>query len=67
MSIERDKALENDLETGSFEELAASQGVSPVTEFEALLGHAASEDESADDFATMLREWRREGAAAHHQ
>jgi hypothetical protein len=38
------------------EELAACQGVGPVTDFDALLGHPPAEDESADEFAAMLRE-----------
>jgi hypothetical protein len=40
----------------SFEEFAASQGVLPVTDFEALLGHPSSEDESVEELSTMLRE-----------
>ena len=47
--------------TPSFEELAAQQGVLPVDDFEALLGKPAPEDESLEEFAAMLREWRREG------
>jgi len=49
------------------EELAARQGVGPVTDFDALLGHPSAEDESADEFAVMLREWRREGASPARQ
>jgi hypothetical protein len=45
----------------SFEELAASQGVRPVTEFDSLLGHPSPEDESVEEFSSMLRERRREG------
>ena len=45
----------------SFEELAAQQGVAPVDEFEALVGRPSPEDESAEEFSAMLREWRREG------
>ena len=45
----------------SFEELTAQQGVAPVDEFEALVGRPSSEDESAEEFSAMLREWRREG------
>ena len=45
----------------SFEELAAQQGVAPVDDFEALLGARLPEDESAEEFSTSLREWRREG------
>lgn len=43
------------------EELAASQGVRPVMEFDSLLGHPSAEDESHEEFSAMLREWRREG------
>jgi hypothetical protein len=46
------------------EELAASQGIQPVTEFDDLLGHPSAEDESVEEFALMLREWRREGAGS---
>jgi hypothetical protein len=45
----------------SIEELAAQQGVAPVDEFETLFGAPFPEDESAEDFAASLREWRREG------
>ena len=48
----------------SFEELAARQGVQPVTDFDGLLGHPSAEDESVEEFAAMLREWRREGAVS---
>jgi hypothetical protein len=51
-------------ESASFEELAASQGVPPVTDFDALLGLASAEDESPEAFAAMLRNWRCEGTAA---
>lgn len=50
----------------SFKELAAHQGIRPVMDFEALLGHPSAEDESAEEFAAMLRKWRREGAHAEH-
>jgi hypothetical protein len=46
-----------------FDELAACQGVRPVTDFDALLGHPSIEDETVEEFAAMLREWRREGAS----
>ena len=46
----------------SFEELAAQQGVTPIDDFETLLGEPLREDESAEDFSAGLREWRREGA-----
>ena len=45
----------------SFEELAAQQGVTPVDDFETLLGARLLEDESAGEFSASLREWRREG------
>jgi hypothetical protein len=45
----------------SFEELAAQQGVTPIDDFEALLGAPLPEEESAEEFAASLREWRREG------
>ncbi len=45
----------------SFEELAAQQGVAPVDELETLMGRPSHEDESAEEFSAMLREWRREG------
>ena len=48
----------------SFEELAAQQGVTPIDDFETLLGEPAPEDESAEEFSAMLREWRREGSRA---
>ncbi len=50
----------------SFEELATRQGIEPVTNFDALLGDPSAEDETVDEFAAMLREWRREGAGAPH-
>ena len=46
----------------SFEELAAQQGVTPIDDFETLLGEPAPEDESVEEFSAMLREWRREGS-----
>lgn len=49
-------------EAPSFEELAASQGIRAVAEFDDLLGHPFSEDESVEEFSAMLREWRSEGA-----
>jgi hypothetical protein len=48
----------------TFEELAARQGVRPVTDFDGLLGHPSFEDESAEEFSALLREWRREGASS---
>jgi len=50
-------------DAASLDELAASQGVVPVTDFDSLLGHPSSEDESVDEFSAMLREWRCEGTA----
>jgi len=44
----------------SFEELAAQQGVAPVSDFESLIGHPSPEDESADEFSAALHAWRRE-------
>jgi hypothetical protein len=61
---ETTKTSKGQSETLSLEELAASQGIKPVTEFDALLGHPSAEDESVEEFAVMLREWRREGAGA---
>ena len=45
----------------TFEELAAQQGVSPVNDFDSLLGKPLPGDESAEEFAASLREWREEG------
>jgi hypothetical protein len=45
----------------SFEELAAQQGVTPIDDFETLLGEPLPEDESAEQFSANLREWRQEG------
>lgn len=44
----------------SFEELANQQGIKPIDDFEALLGKPSPEDESAEEFSGMLRQWRRE-------
>jgi hypothetical protein len=44
----------------SFEELANQQGVTPIDDIEALLGKPSPEDESAEEFSGMLRQWRRE-------
>jgi hypothetical protein len=43
----------------SFEELAAQQGVTPIDDFQTLLGEPAPGDESVEEFS-RLREWRRE-------
>jgi len=45
----------------SIEELAAQQGVTPIDDFETLLGEPLPEEESAEEFSASLREWRREG------
>jgi hypothetical protein len=45
----------------SFEELAAQQDVTPIDDFETLLGEPSPEDESAEEFSASLREWRLEG------
>ena len=51
----------NDPTRPSFQELAVQQCVVPVEAFDILLGRPAPEDESAEEFAVRLREWRREG------
>ncbi len=43
------------------EELADAQGVSPVDNFDDLLGNFWPEDESVDDFLEARERWRREG------
>lgn len=48
-------------ESPPFEELAAEQGVTPVGDFQILLGKPAPGDESVEEFSSMLREGRREG------
>ncbi len=45
----------------SFEELAAQQGVAPISDFDLLIGQPSAGDESAEEFSAMLRTWRREG------
>jgi len=40
----------------SFEKLAAQQGVTPIDDFEALLGELSREDESAEELSASLRE-----------
>jgi hypothetical protein len=47
-------------EPATIEEWAALQGVLPVTDYLAFLGHAAPEDETEEEFAEMLRQWRSE-------
>jgi hypothetical protein len=44
----------------SFEELAAQQGVAPISDFESLIGRPSPQDESAEEFSAMLHAWRRE-------
>ena len=48
----------------AFEELAIRQNVRPVMDFDSLLGRPSVEDESAEEFSAMLREWRREGTGS---
>jgi hypothetical protein len=43
----------------SVEELAARQGVKPVTDPTTLLGDFWPEDQSAEDFLAAVRAWRR--------
>ena len=45
---------------GSFEELANQQGVTAIADFEVLLGKPLAEDESVEEFSSMLRQWRGE-------
>jgi len=49
-------------EPTSIEELAAQQGVLPVTDFDSLLGRHFPDDETEQEFEVMLREWRSEGS-----
>ena len=42
----------------TLDELAFFQDVEPVLNFEELLGKSFPEDESSEEFAAMLREWR---------
>lgn len=51
----------NHLAEVSFHELALQQGVTPVKQLEELLGTPSPDDESVEEFAARLREWRREG------
>lgn len=44
------------------EELAAQQGVAPIDDFDSLIGKPSPDDEPLDEFQTILREWRSEGA-----
>jgi hypothetical protein len=63
--VEKDRILATQVKSDAagLDDLAVSQGVSLVTDFDALLGHPASEDESVDEFSAMLREWRSEGTS----
>lgn len=45
----------------TIEELAAQQGVLPVTDARSMLGKSDPDDERDEAFAEMLRGWRREG------
>jgi hypothetical protein len=47
------------------EELAASQGISPVIGFDELIGDFWPPSESADDFLSSLKMWRSETAGVH--
>ena len=40
---------------------AALQGVEPVIDYDAFVGHPSPEDETDAEFALMLRQWRSEG------
>ncbi len=53
--------IDNFSEKSRVELLALSQGVSPVTDFDSLLGDFWPEDESADDFLAARRRWHSEG------
>ena len=48
-------------EPRTIEELAAEQGVKPVTDLKSLVADFWPEDETADDFIAAVRAWRREG------
>ncbi|MHC4252674.1 MAG: hypothetical protein ACYS9X_26450 [Planctomycetota bacterium] len=50
-----------DGEKRSIEELAAEQGVKPITDLKLLRADFWPEDETADEFIAAVREWRREG------
>ena len=64
--VELEAIQSTSLKSGAtaFEEFAIQQGVHPVTDFAALLGRPSAEDESAEEFSAMLREWRRETAGS---
>jgi len=67
--VEKDtiRAAQHSEASHGFEELAARQGVRPVTDFDSILGHPSGEDESIEEFAAMLREWRNEAASPSRQ
>jgi len=67
VDTERIKLSAESAAGASFEELAASQGVQPIVDFEALLGHSSNVDESVEEFGAMLREWRSEGVPAKRE
>lgn len=46
----------------TFEELAFRQGVAPIEDVEMFRGWRWDGDETEEEFAAMLREWRSEGA-----
>lgn len=54
------RGLAAPLASVSFDELAAQQGVSPIEDFDALMGHPSTEDESTEEFSAVLRTGRRE-------
>ena len=47
-------------ETIDIHQVAARQGVGPLTDIDALSGDFWPEDESADDFVAAVRQWRRD-------
>ena len=48
-------------EKSYLEMLAVEQGISPVTDFDALLGDFWPEDENIEEFKKVVQEWRSEG------
>ena len=48
-------------------EIAERQGIQPIADFDSLLGSPLPDDESPEEFAVMLREWRREGGRQEHE
>lgn len=60
-SVEKHAEREQDaMVEQPLEDLAASQGVQPILDFDSLLGPPSQGDESVDEFAQMLRRWRSE-------